>query len=444
MSILDLATRPVGAALLVAALYSCAADQPHRDNSHYAIDATVDPHARFVGATLDLSFLSPADGLQELTFYLHRQLSLELVDGSLVVSHSSVDPDSTDIPYMPEARAILIQLSRPLAKGERTDLRFEYEGIVDTWPWWLANHISEEWLELGLYFPWFPYNYEEYGVFTFDVDLTIDSAYELRSFGTAKRTSSGWHFESRVPTNDIVVAGSRDLRTRRFRGDGYSVQVHFYFLGEVEVQQLGREAVRVLSKYSEWFGEIDQRSLNLIQSKRSHGGGYSRPGLVVLGQMVALLAPGGRQADLLHYMAHEAAHMWWRRALATSWEDWLNESFAEYSALLAVRDRLGDEEYVARIARKREQAEGTRPIWGLERSDFSSDERSREIRMALYSKGPVLLHELAERIGREGFLAWCRELVRSDVSTTDEALRLLGILEGESTAQWFRALLQSQ
>jgi hypothetical protein len=246
-----------------------------------------------------------------------------------------------------------------------------------------------------------------------------------------------------VSTNDIVLAGSRDLRTRSFRGDGYSVQVYFYFMGESDVQRLGRDAVTVLSKYSEWFGEIDQRSLNLVQSKRSRGGGYSRPGLIVLGQMGALSAPEQR-ADLVRYLSHEAAHMWWRRAPATSWEDWLNESFAEYAALLVIRDAFSTAEYEARIERKREQGEGTHPIWGFDRSDYSSDERSREIRMVLYSKGPVLLHELAERVGRVRFFNWCRELVQREVNSTAKALDVLGELEGDEVREWFGDALRSR
>jgi aminopeptidase N len=64
--------------------------------------------------------------------------------------------------------------------------------------------------------------------------------------------------------------------------------------------------------------------------------------------------------------------------------------------------------------------------------------------MALYSKGPVLLHELAERIGRERFLDWCSELMRQEVRSTAQALEVLTALEGEEVAQWFRGLLMSR
>jgi hypothetical protein len=97
-----------------------------------------------------------------------------------------------------------------------------------------------------------------------------------------------------------------------------------------------------------------------------------------------------------------------------------------------------------RIERKRRQSEGTHPIWGLDRSDFSSDEQSREIRMVLYNKGPVLLHELAERIGREQFFSWCRELVKREVNATDRALDVLGELQGDTVRNWLREALRSR
>jgi len=38
---------------------------------------------------------------------------------------------------------------------------------------------------------------------------------------------------------------------------------------------------------------------------------------------------------------------WWANAPVNSWEDWLNESFAEYSALMAVRELFGAERFEA-------------------------------------------------------------------------------------------------
>ncbi len=413
---------------------------PLDDTSHYRIDLDVRPSESLIRASVDLSFRSPQDGAEVLTFYLHRQLSLDTVWGEAVAGYTPVAADSDPPAYMPEARAIEVALSQPLGEGERIDLHFDYGGVVDAWPWWLANIIGGEWVELGLYLPWFPYNYGAYGPFTFSVDVTTERGYQVRSFGTADRTIGGWRLEWRRPVNDIVVVASRDLRTRRLQDDGYTVQVHFTTLGDTGAERIGRDALSMLRMYADWYGDVGGVELGVVQSRRAHGGGYTRPGLIVLGQLQSLSSPDQR-GDYVRYLAHEAAHLWWGRAPATSWEDWLNESFAEYSALLVVRDMAGDAEYEARIARKRDQARGTIPIWGMERDDYSTDETARQIRMVLYNKGPVLLHELAARVGTGNFLAWCAELVRRRVSSTDQALDVLAALEGEATERWFREQL---
>jgi len=46
-------------------------------------------------------------------------------------------------------------------------------------------------------------------------------------------------------------------------------------------------------------------------------------------------------------------------------EDWLNESFAEYSALMAVRELFGTGRFQNIIAGKRKRSEGMPPIKAL-------------------------------------------------------------------------------
>jgi len=422
----------------------CSTPQPPLgDASHYRIDLTLEPSETFLTASVDLSFRSPQDALGTLTFYLHRQLSIDTLRGDAVSGYSVVEPDADPPAYLPEARAIQIALSRPLAEAERIDLHFEYGGVVDAWPWWSANIIDPEWVELGLYLPWFPYNYDAYGPFTFSADVATERGYQVRSFGSADRTLTGWRLEWHRPVNDIVIVASRDLRTKRLTEDGYTVRVHHTSLGDSGAARLGGDVLGMLRSYSNWYGDIGTVDLGIVQSRRAHGGGYTRPGLIVLGQLGSLSAPEQR-ADYLRYLAHETAHLWWARAPATSWEDWLNESFAEYSALLVLQHLVGDDVYRERIERKSEQARGTVPIWGMQRGDYSSDETARQIRMVLYGKGPVLLHELSEKVGREGLLSWCRELIRTGANSTDQALDVLAELEGEPTAEWFRELLESR
>lgn len=61
----------------------------------------------------------------------------------------------------------------------------------------------------------------------------------------------------------------------------------------------------------------------------------------------------------------------------------------------------------------------------------------------LYSKGPVLLHLLSERIGGNEFRILCKEMVESSTSTTNDFLTLLEKNHGSEVRNWFEDLLKS-
>jgi hypothetical protein len=429
--------------MLLLAVASCTSTGPSNEVSHYRIDVKLDPSSGLIDASVDLSIQSVSEGSSTVVFHLHRQLQVDTVHGSLVTDYElDLDPVN-HLPWMPEAGELSVNLVRPLVEGERIDLHFEYHGNVDTWPEWSANVITGDWTEIGLYLPWFPYNYNDYGLFTYELDVIIDDEYVVRGLGDAERIDGGWHLEWNQPTNDVVVVASRDLRSVRVDGEGQTVQVHFTILDDSVAVRIGEDVITMLRTYASWFGESDQASLSLVESKRARGGGYARRSLIVLGQLSVVTAPEER-ANYMRYLAHEAVHGWWNRAPADGWDDWLNESFAEYSALLVIRDQLGDAEFTARLDEKRRASEGTPAIWHLARSDVSTEEKARGVNQVLYSKGPILLDELADRVGLAAFLDWCRRLVQLEIGSTEEALDVLADLEGEPTSRWFRHLLMTR
>ncbi len=240
-----------------------------------------------------------------------------------------------------------------------------------------------------------------------------------------------------------MAVASRDLETKRIDGDGNSARLHHPGLDDSVTASVATDAMSVLSSYSDWYGAADEVDVALTASKRELGGGYARPGLIVLTSVAELNAPE-RRADFLRFLGHEIGHLWWTRAPSNSWEDWLNESFAEYSALLLLREELGEDEFQARLTLKRSTIEDTTPIWGFDRSNTTTEQQRSEVEAILYSKGPLLLHELAERVGRSAFLDWCRALVSHSITTTDAALALLREQTGTATGEWFEEVLRQR
>lgn len=413
--------------------------------SCYQVDLKLIPEEQFINAKVRLAFHVPTDKMSKAIFCLHRQLVVQSVVGEHLAGYRYDTDTSSLIPFIPEAGTLHLQFSRPLKRGEKVELNFEYEGRITAWPVWSANVISDVWTELGLYLPWFPYN-GEYGDFTFSVNVDIDAAYQVRSYGDHARDATKWHFVWGRPASDMVIVASRDLKTKTIKVGGWETAVHYVTLSESTASMLGEDLSWILERFGSWFGGEKTGRMSLVESPRQQGGGYARSGLIVLGGLDNERYVENRE-EYFRYLAHETAHNWWRGAKVTSWEDWLNESFAEYSALLAVRDRFGRAAFEKRMAEKIEAQSNVPPIWNLDRGDndrWSTEERKVEIEAVLYRKGPVVLHKLEMSIGYEGFLAVCREMVLREVRSTAQFLEVLGCLEGEEVRKWVEEMLKTK
>jgi len=425
--------------LLILLSVSCTPRPPRSapDHLHYSITATVEPADHFLEASVDLSFRSSSANLRAAEFLLHRSLDVRSVSGPGVAGFRVDTLDVSAPPWIHDAARLEVLFSAPLDSGAVAPVHFEYAGVIASWPSWSANVVSEEWAELGLYFPWFPYGGEAYGPFTFEIDARLPVGYAAGGWGEPARSGTRWHLAHDDPVSDIVLLASKDLQTRRFSRGERTVWVHYVTLGDSTAANLAAEVLSTLGTFEEWYGPGAGHDITLAESRREAGGGYAREGLLVLGDLTRRSSPE-EFPNLLRYLAHETAHFWWSRAPSDSWEDWLNESFAEFSALLVLRHRIGNIEFRERLARKEEAAERAPPIWGFDRSDASA---ANEATAVLYDAGPVLLHQLSERISEPRFLDWCRALAARDVRSTTEALAVLREREGEEVAAWLESRL---
>lgn len=163
-------------------------------------------------------------------------------------------------------------------------------------------------------------------------------------------------------------------------------------------------------------------------SASGSSGGYSRKNFITL-----------NSKDFNDYVlsttAHEISHFWWNKAPVESWHDWLNESFAEFSALQYLRHARGEDAYARRIAVYREETRHVRPIWGINRAD-------REAHIVLYRKGSVLLADLLVRVGEEPFFDFLAAVIRARIADTSSFLNLAETQLGRENRDWIEMRLK--
>lgn len=385
--------------------------------THYNADLTLDPEQGLLHANVEL--LCPPFGEQcnNLEFYLHKSMEIKNITGSVPITYQFDVEQPCSFPFTPDAGTLKIKFTQPVEDDKLLRLWFEYEGNIGVTTW-EVNRVTPGWVELGMYAPWFPYS-PELKQFCYDVLVHIDHSYEVVGLGKVEKLGEGlWHISQKRPSVDMVVTASNRFCKLRSAESGLEVELDYVDVAKWVVEDVFKKGLQVSKWYSEWFGVASSGDMRIVITPRTEGGGYTRTGFVVLPHIDAE-AYTEQEIRYFSNLAHECAHLWWANAPVNSWEDWLNESFAEYSALMAVRELFGTAHFESILAKKLEHSEGMPPIRGVKRDD----EKAFTV---LYDKGCLMLYELEQMVGRKEFIELLRKTFQQKVSSTEQFLELVG------------------
>lgn len=398
---------------------------------HYSIHVELNPRNHTLKAEAQLTF-RPQANTQSLAFLLHRDLAMHDVSAPNLTAWISSGPSS--FPFTPEAVAWQLHFAQPLLAEQTYEIFFRYEGKLREVCWGI-NRLTTAWTELGLYAPWFPWQ-PSHDPFTYTVDIAMPPAYQVVGTGSVEQKDTGrWSLTADTPAMDIVIAAAPDLQQRGGHNGQAGLTLHYTAQeNDVALGAILENGLWMLDFYQNWLQGEAKRHIDLVVAPREEGGGYAREGFV----MLSTLAGQQPQMEprLFKYIAHEIAHLWWVGAPVDSWEDWLNEAFAEFSALKATGCHLGTTVLQEYQADMRHRLPGLPPIRGIQRQD----EKAHTV---LYTKGALTLFALEELIGEQKMTALLRERLRRQVMNTDAFLSLLEEIAGRDAANQLNTWLET-
>jgi aminopeptidase N len=174
----------------------------------------------------------------------------------------------------------------------------------------------------------------------------------------------------------------------------------------LDIERVRDVAARSLESYESRFGPYPYRELDLHALEWDGDAGIEFPGFT----LILIDSRVSQRTDFV--VAHEVAHEWWYAVVGNDIyrEPWLDESFANYSAVIATADRAGPElaqtiyDSEIKQAYERNLNAGDPPA-GLAITDYAS---FNSYYRAIYGKGAVFLATLREEIGDEAFFAGMR------------------------------------
>jgi hypothetical protein len=292
------------------------------------------------------------------------------------------------------------KLNKYTIKPECTakEILIEYRGTVSTRS---HNVITDDCIALNWYSTWYPQ--KPIDIISNEFSDTCVTIKNMEGYKLIKGTKSGntWRY---VPLDyDINIIALKNYKEIKY--DSLS----FSYLKKYE-NAISEKYVKYLDNIIEYyrdifeFGTLPQMDIVVLPNTNPYDG-YIRERLIVLGGFCE------DTTYAIKLIAHEIAHIWCTGADVLSWEDWLNETFAEWSALLFVSEYLGANEFEKII--KSHRVDNLPPIKTL---DGTRPERG------VHDNGTIMLYELYLLYGKDVIIKLLKTFHQLEKKTTKDFL----------------------
>jgi len=387
----------------------------------YKVQVIIKPRIGYLEANAGVRLKKSGDPGPTLSFLLHETFAVE----SLSLNGLEIPYSSTRIPsdpMRPACQRLDIQIPEVQRNSPRLELYVRYGGALKSLPQWgkqkrgkpsMDDAIGPKRVELAIYSAWYPQWPSARG-FSLDLEVILPADWKL--------VASGNHESSRIQTNslysrwvsksdsDIVVLASPDFRELQVPAgkDFGTVSLFHTGLPQDFIHREALEMVSTLRRFKKWLG-LPGRTASTLRhaySPRELGqGAYSRPGLIVTSEgriRSALKEKPGLSFQFGN--SHELAHFWWNFGRGQG--DWINETFAEYFAILSM-ELAGDPLDTAVRLRKFRSQVMNLPDDAPPMSRVPMDNTGHNW-IIRYRQGALMLHRFRERMGDAAFLEACR------------------------------------
>lgn len=330
----------------------------------------------------------------------------------------------TPVAFDQGAGFLLVDLGRPYRNGETTVLTFEAEG-----DFLLGSNLGDQCWRLIPGSGWFPEPDTAGQAYTIKARIAVEKPYVAIASGeTVRRSETLTHSVVEVALNKptlwfSVAAGKYE--PRELVKNGLTIRAWGYAGIGKGADQLLKTAHGIMSYYKFLLGDLPFSEVNLVEYPEV-GFGQAPAGMIwltreafdsIFDDLNKAVASSGVGGWVNRMLAHEIAHQYWAHQVKM-WgqeDQWLTESFAEYSSALAMRAmrRKGLAIYELIVKDYEISAREASPFSSIAAANLLSPSRnggrSNLYRKALvYDKGAYLLACLHGELGEEDFTRFLR------------------------------------
>ena len=469
------------------------------DIKHYDMDMTVyrnDDVGQWgmnVDGTMDIEILDDEVTSLKLSmmnygeneFDPNSNPDITRMSGSNRVIVNKVELEGERLEFLHKQQQLVVKLPRPYKKGEVLKLGFAYGGLfimtikqpAPQTELSMSNQLAVNniinWRVPNDY-PWYPQAAGFSDNFTFDWTLRVPSPMVAATSGTliSMTEEDGYNVHEIKERTEVSFPAILFGRLSIIENDPdydageYKIRIYVHPGFEKDAESFIDESAAVIRFYEGLFGKYPFQELDIAQMPIGTGYAQAPAGLIQMDGMtyisktdlVNLYNANDRTLDIRdNFVPHEIAHEWWghKAGWGSSRDQWVSETFAEYSAALFIEERerqkSGEEGDISGYEARKDRwgmngrlghtFKRTGPVWIGNRV---GDRRTSSI----YARGPLVLDLLRQELGKEVVLKmmylWCELADKNDgkVVTEDLALILQKIVPSFDFGEFMRRYIK--
>lgn len=396
------------------------------------VEKTITAEAKYYKMCVDINVKEKnlkVDGTVTVNFNKKAYIDFALWKYS-TVKDIKVNGKDANIDFTPESKfQWMPQAGRLRVNKDNSDkatIHFTYTAHIDSVEAWMAA-CDTNLVMLSMYMPWYPHNLDSEH-FTGDIIFKIDDNFKVSGSSLISKRDKQWVMHQPWEGFDFEFIAAPNLKSRVVKSQGKSIEIDYLSFEEADADSLANACQEIFNYYSKLYQVVPETKELKVVLLPDLGGAISRRNFIVAEAYVF-------NEDLFKLMAHEIGHFWWQYAPADNWLDWMNESFAEYSSLRAIKHHFGDALFNDYVKAYRESVRKVCPIMELDRN-------APDAHKVFYNKGAIVLYDLQKKVGDEKFFKFMQTLAKSHVDTHVQLMNIAKNTMGSKWASWIEMRLQ--
>ncbi|MFI3255605.1 MAG: hypothetical protein R3Y63_14935 [Eubacteriales bacterium] len=345
--------------------------------------------------------------ISEFIFSLNKNLTIDSIDSETDVQWGIVKEWE---PQWAE-KSNVIKVASNIALKEIT---ISYHGEISGW----CNVLEERRIALSMYSAWY----------IFETSLPLTYLFYMKNMedynvinGRYDDSEKAWVYGETDHDIGNLIALKKDVYLME-KGEG----IEYYYFNKAE-KSIGKSFTQYYQEIFEYYntelGSREKQTLRIVSIDREDGSGaYFRKELVVIDKMPVIADEHNIRMTAIRFLGHELAHNWFMEADTSSWEDWLNETGAEWS-LLSFAHKIDEKQlFEKQIAYARNNYMDS-PV--IKPEDLSRPSTG------VHSRGVMLFYEIFQKYGIDKINVILKVLANLEITTTSNFLLTLREIVGD-------------